>query len=296
MSQVTAAQQQADRQAAMYRETDTRFWAQAKYKIGRKLDPHDPADAAYIPVWNAIYAQVAAEQRAHGWPTPTHRSDAVAGPLSAAAAASARAEQHAHAAADATGAGAGAARDQHLAAAELAHEEAHAHAAVAAAAQPPSVSPEVVREAGMRAEHGIPTSAPPNLSDEQRRELARQAIAKVLEVQNSIKRAMGAPADPARDPARPSSAPAPTPTTPAKREAASSPDGVAPGAQAELDASGRVKQPTGAPSQASRWWGVVAVGTLCVGAFVGAAVLSSRRSSGGPRRRRRAVPVVLAAR
>jgi len=46
------------------KETDARFWAQTGLKVGHKLDPSNPTDAAFIPVWNQIHAQVIAEDQA----------------------------------------------------------------------------------------------------------------------------------------------------------------------------------------------------------------------------------------
>lgn len=282
MAQATVTDQ--DRRAAMYREADARFWAQTGYKVGKKLDPADPADAQMMSAWRQAYAVVADEVRRHGWFTPTHRSEAVTSPLAQAAHASSRANEHARAAADATATGAAVDREHHLAAAQLAHEESHAHSTRAAAAQPPSVDPATAHAAAERAQaenalRPAHVASAPELTEQQRVELARQAIANVLEAANAAKRAtIGTGTSPA--PASPPVAP--------KRDAAASPDGVAPGARPELDAQGRVIQPSASVSQGSRWWGVVAVGAVCAGAFAAAATLSMRKDRGGRRRRRSA--------
>ena len=58
-------------------ETDARFWAQSGVKPGHKLDPHDPVDAHWIPVWKKIFAKVAAEAKA-GTLKLTYKNPAVA--------------------------------------------------------------------------------------------------------------------------------------------------------------------------------------------------------------------------
>lgn len=277
----------------MYREANARFWAQTGYKVGLDLDPKVPADVAMMPAWREAYAAVVDEVRRHGWFTPTHRSEVVTGPLAQAAQASSRAHEHARAAADATAAGAAIDREHHLAAAQLAHEESHAHSARAAAAQPPSVDPATAHasaeraqaENAMRPAHAANT---PDLTEQERMELARQAIANVLEATNASRRAMTSGAS--------QSAPLPpSPPIAPKRDAAASPDGVAPGEQPELDAQGRVRQPSASVSQGSRWWGAIAVGAVIVGAFAAAATLSMKRdrSSSGRRRKKPAAQVVI---
>jgi hypothetical protein len=45
------------------RLADTRFWSWTGYKPGQKLDPHDPHDAAMIPIWLEIHAEVVRESQ-----------------------------------------------------------------------------------------------------------------------------------------------------------------------------------------------------------------------------------------
>ena len=46
------------------RETNTRFWSQSRYKIGKPLDPKNPLDAAKMPLWMDIFRTVQAEAAA----------------------------------------------------------------------------------------------------------------------------------------------------------------------------------------------------------------------------------------
>ena len=46
------------------KETNARFWAQTKYKVGKPLDPKNPLDKAQIPVWNDTFRKVQAEANA----------------------------------------------------------------------------------------------------------------------------------------------------------------------------------------------------------------------------------------
>jgi hypothetical protein len=52
---------------AFFAEVDRRFWAQTHYKVGGRLDPHNPADRPYVRIWLRIRDQVRAEreQAAH---------------------------------------------------------------------------------------------------------------------------------------------------------------------------------------------------------------------------------------
>jgi hypothetical protein len=42
----------------LYHETDLRFWAKTKYKVGLPLNSQDPLDRPYIKQWTAIFQQV----------------------------------------------------------------------------------------------------------------------------------------------------------------------------------------------------------------------------------------------
>ena len=47
---------------AFFAEVDRRFWAQTHYKVGGRLDPHNPADRPYVRIWLRIRDQVRAER------------------------------------------------------------------------------------------------------------------------------------------------------------------------------------------------------------------------------------------
>lgn len=273
-----------EQQKALYHEADVRFWAQTGYKVHDRLNLNDPADAAWIPAWNEIYATVLTEAKEHGWAVPTHRSSVVMAPLDAAAAAAAAAKRFAFAAADAIVHGNPAAHAENVAAAQQAHGAADTHAAQAARAQPPSLSPETQQASATasqaQAQAQASTPPPANLPDDAKRSFLQRAVASLLEAQKAAARA--ATIDPLGAIAR---ALPPVATVVPSRDAAASSDGsgVAPHEQPPLDDQGRVQQPSGKPSQASRWWGAIAVGAVCLGAFAAAAKLSSR----GTRRRRR---------
>ncbi len=49
------------KQAAIYGQTNGRFWNETHYKPGLNLDPNDPADRPYIETWKRIYHEVLAE-------------------------------------------------------------------------------------------------------------------------------------------------------------------------------------------------------------------------------------------
>ncbi len=276
----------AAQQAAIYHEADVRFWAQTGYKVNARLNPDDPADAAWIPAWNEIYATVLTEAKEHGWAVPTHKSSVVMAPLAAAAAAGAAAMQFAHAAADAIADGNHAAHAANVEAAQRAHDEGQVHAAQAARAQPPSLSPETrgaaAAASSAQAQAQASTPPPSGLPDGAKRSILQRAVASLLEANQAAQRA--ARFDPL---AQLSHALPPVATVVPSRDAAASPDGsgVAPGEQPPIDNQGRVQQPSGKPSQASRWWGAIAVGAVCLGAFAAAAKLSLRGN--GRRRRRR---------
>lgn len=59
---VSSTQQTAN--LVIDKETDARFWAQTGYKPGIKLDMSIPTDRTQALVWNAIHAQVVAEDQA----------------------------------------------------------------------------------------------------------------------------------------------------------------------------------------------------------------------------------------
>ncbi len=49
------------KQAAIYGQTNGRFWNETHYKPGLNLNPRDPDDARWIPTWQRIYHEVLAE-------------------------------------------------------------------------------------------------------------------------------------------------------------------------------------------------------------------------------------------
>lgn len=49
------------KQAAIYGQTNGRFWNETHYKLGLNLNPRDPEDARWIPTWQRIYHEVLAE-------------------------------------------------------------------------------------------------------------------------------------------------------------------------------------------------------------------------------------------
>lgn len=119
------------------RETDARFWAQTGYRVGRRLNPHDPADQQMIPVWLDVARKVAAEDEA-GRLQLTYNHPAVEDGLSDAEIASHA--QAGHLAAAATTDDPSVAQD-HLRAASDA-QDAHVQATRRAAdVQPPTASP-----------------------------------------------------------------------------------------------------------------------------------------------------------
>ena len=45
---------------SLYEQADILFWQRTKYKVGERLNPADPQDAAMMPAWHAAYADVVA--------------------------------------------------------------------------------------------------------------------------------------------------------------------------------------------------------------------------------------------
>jgi hypothetical protein len=128
-------------------ETDALFWAQTGYKPGQKLDPHDPADAKWIPVWIDTRAKVQREHDA-GTLTTTYNLPPVAQKIAEAHAADQAAAAHsdaAHASPDPWAA------QQHVDAAAAALEHSAQKTGEAAAVQPKRVSPQLTKEAAQDA-------------------------------------------------------------------------------------------------------------------------------------------------
>lgn len=146
------------------KETNARFWAQTGYKPGQKLDPvHNPIDKSMSKVWLDIFAKVKAEDAA-GKLVLTYNNRAVEQHLDAAAAASSAALGHMNNADAAAAAGQPAIAAEAIAAAAQAHQAAHDAMQVAAAMQPPTVSPQVAQVAATEAAQIADQPAPPPLN------------------------------------------------------------------------------------------------------------------------------------
>jgi len=129
------------------KETDARFWAQAHYKPGQRLDPKDPTDAKMIPLWRDIYRKVKDEYDA-GKLVLTYNHPVVAQNLADAEVADKVAAMHLDAAASSTDPHAA---QQNAAAAATAAQVSAEKTREAAAAQPPTVSPTLAKEASKKA-------------------------------------------------------------------------------------------------------------------------------------------------
>ena len=124
------------------KETNARFWAQTKHKVGKPLDPKNPLDKAKIPVWNDIFRKVQAEASAGRLVTTFDKAE-VAQALADAQLANTVAETHVNAAVTADPVTA----QQHIVAATTAKQVAAIKTEEAAASQPPTVSPQLVADA-----------------------------------------------------------------------------------------------------------------------------------------------------
>lgn len=140
------------------RETDARFWSQTKYKIGDKLDPQNPTDAAQVKVWLATFAEVKHQGEIGTLHLTFDRPEVIKG-LADARAAQLAAGHLANAAQVATDP---AKRDEHIAEAALAKHVADAKATeVAQTAQhPPAPAPAQAAAAAEAAAAPPPPSAP----------------------------------------------------------------------------------------------------------------------------------------
>lgn len=138
-------------------ETDARFWAQTGYRPGQKLDPHDPHDAAMVPVWLNIQAKVKRELDT-GKLVTTFDHPAVAQNVADAHAADQATAAHLDAAAKAPDEPT---TEENLAAAAAASEEAFHKMQEVAHLQPPSVSPQLSHEASQQAAQQVPPPAAP---------------------------------------------------------------------------------------------------------------------------------------
>jgi len=142
-------------QAELYAETDARFWAQTGLRPGKKLDPRNWIDQAFVPVWEHAYAQVLAEWK-HGKLVKTYDHPAVVSLIGKAADLFHRAATFvdnalAQPTLDAKNAYAAQAKD--------AHDQANAATTLAATYQPPTVSPELAAQAAQQVYSQV--SAPP---------------------------------------------------------------------------------------------------------------------------------------
>jgi hypothetical protein len=147
---LSSTQQTAN--TVLNKETDSRFWVTTGYKPLQKLDPSIPTDRAQVPVWNAIHAQVVAEDHA-GHLRLTYNDPAVIAKLAAAAKANSNAAAHLDAAATANRAD----TDDHVQAAAHGVAAAQQHVADAQAmTQHSPPPPDVVHAAAQNA-----ASSPP---------------------------------------------------------------------------------------------------------------------------------------
>lgn len=137
------------------KETDALFWAQTGYKPGQKLDPNNPTDKAYGTVWMDIYRKVERAAKA-GTLVTTYDHPVVVQHLTDAEVANKAAAAHLDAAVAAKDP---ATTQANVAAATTATQISAQKAREAAANQPPTVSPTLVKEAGKEA---IKTPPPPS--------------------------------------------------------------------------------------------------------------------------------------
>lgn len=129
------------------KETNARFWSQVGLRPGYKLDPKNPTDKAYIPVWKDIFKKVQAEANA-GTLVTTYDHPDVAQGVSDAQVANTVAAVHVDAAAQAADP-----RDvqANTAAALTAARVAAQRLRDAVRQQPPTASPQLVQEAAAEA-------------------------------------------------------------------------------------------------------------------------------------------------
>lgn len=138
-------------------ETDARFWAQTGYKPGQKLDPQNPTDKAMASVWLDIFNKVKREADA-GTLVTTYDHPEVAQNLSDAAVANKAASMHVDMAASAPNA---TAAQQNVGYAAAAQQISTQKSRDAASKQPPTVNPEIVKDASQEAAKNPP---PPQAS------------------------------------------------------------------------------------------------------------------------------------
>jgi hypothetical protein len=158
-------------QDTLDRETDARFWAQTGFAPGRKLDPKSKIDAAFVPVWLAVFKKVKAEWAA-GKLVTTYDHPAVVSLIKDAKDAFVDVVDSVHAALNADNAPDKAARAADAAAA---HKRANDATTQAATYQPPTVSPQLAQHAANQVavhvmtpqalppdpQTGVPEEAPP---------------------------------------------------------------------------------------------------------------------------------------
>jgi len=143
---------------ALNEEVNTRFWANTGYKIGKPLDPANPADKAMTKVWLAILDQVQKEAQAETL-VITHYQPEVIEALADAQVASDQAAEHLRAAASASDPSVA---NQHSTAAAAAIQIATQKAREARAGQPLRVPPEIMQQIAREATASPPPpSAPP---------------------------------------------------------------------------------------------------------------------------------------
>lgn len=131
----------------LMRETDARFFAQVKRTPGQKLDPNNPRDAAYIPVWNDIFHKVEREAR-EGRLVTTFDHPPVAQALQDAEVANKASAAHLDIAAASSDP---VITQENILAAATAGLVSFQKADEAAALQPPTASPTLIEEAGKKA-------------------------------------------------------------------------------------------------------------------------------------------------
>jgi hypothetical protein len=192
-------------QEKLYRETDARFDAQTGYKPGQKLNPKDPKDAAFVPVWIDIYNKVKAQWSA-GKLVYTYDHPIV---MQAIQTAHELLEDAAHHVEDAIAAVVPDDKNAHAAKAADAHARANKAVQIASSYQPPTVSPPLVQHAA----NGVYDQLLKNREASR----ARGAHAPDLTFGHATPAAPAVPSDasdasaPAADPA---SSPAPSPVNP----------------------------------------------------------------------------------
>ena len=142
-------------QAELYAEADARFWAQTGLRPGKKLDPKNWIDQAFVPVWSAAYDRVLNEWK-HGKLVKTYDHPAVVSLIDKAAELFHKAStfvQNALATPELD------VKNAYATKAKDAHDQANAATTLAATYQPPTVSPALADKAAQQVYSQV--AAPP---------------------------------------------------------------------------------------------------------------------------------------